>query len=184
LQPLLHIGGFHDFRFPNNDVDLLMLESKSSFKRQLNLLHAETHLPDESHKVGSCMSRLAFKVLCALIIQPLCEKRTITVVEFRSRLTDDLLLLSLKRFQYFTVVKHVKNYQNCLEEGETKEFEDEVNYLLEGLQPSQPLSVRYVEAIVIETTTTFFVWFNFVSLDVECCCLKPVHGVIVESRQT
>nr|XP_018670035.1 wings apart-like protein homolog isoform X2 [Ciona intestinalis] len=43
---------------------------------------------------------------------------------------------------YFTVVKHVKNYQNCLEEGEAQEFEDEVNYLLEGLQSSQPVSVR------------------------------------------
>jgi len=50
-----------------------------------------------------------------------------------------LLFLS----QYYTVVKHVKNYQNCLEEGEAKEFEDEVEYLLDGLQPSQPIPIRF-----------------------------------------
>ncbi|XP_076825241.1 wings apart-like protein homolog isoform X1 [Clavelina lepadiformis] len=43
---------------------------------------------------------------------------------------------------YYTVVKHVKNYQNCLEEGEAKEFEDDVDYLIEGLQSSQPIPVR------------------------------------------
>uniref|UniRef100_H2Z9U5 WAPL domain-containing protein n=1 Tax=Ciona savignyi TaxID=51511 RepID=H2Z9U5_CIOSA len=42
----------------------------------------------------------------------------------------------------FTVVKHVKNYQNCVVEGEAQEFADEVDYLLEGLQSSQPTSVR------------------------------------------
>jgi len=26
--------------------------------------------------------------------------------------------------------------------------------------------------------------YHFVSSDAECCCLKPVHSVIVESRQT
>nr|CAB3267662.1 wings apart-like protein homolog [Phallusia mammillata] len=47
---------------------------------------------------------------------------------------------------YYTVVKHVKNYQNCLEEGEAQEFEDDVEYLLEGLQPSQPFSIRCLSA--------------------------------------
>jgi len=29
-----------------------------------------------------------------------------------------------------------------------------------------------------------FIWADFVSSDAECCCLKPVHSVIIESRQT
>nr|XP_039272950.1 wings apart-like protein homolog isoform X2 [Styela clava] len=47
-----------------------------------------------------------------------------------------------KHQDYFTVVRHVKNYQNCLEEGEIQEYEDEVLYLQEGLPSHQPISVR------------------------------------------
>ncbi|XP_039272921.2 wings apart-like protein homolog [Styela clava] len=47
-----------------------------------------------------------------------------------------------KHQEYFTVVRHVKNYQNCLEEGEIQEYEDEVLYLQEGLPSHQPISVR------------------------------------------
>ena len=53
------------------------------------------------------------------------------------------------------MVKHVKNYQNCLEEGEAKEFEDEVSYLLEGLQASQPLPVRYASTNFIPMQRIF-----------------------------
>lgn len=42
------------------------------------------------------------------------------------------------------MVQHVKNYQNCLEEGEIQEFKDEVTYLVGGLQKSHPVSVRWV----------------------------------------
>jgi len=30
----------------------------------------------------------------------------------------------------------------------------------------------------------FFVRIDFMSSDAEFCCLKPVHSVIIESRQT
>ncbi|XP_077973803.1 wings apart-like protein homolog isoform X2 [Styela clava] len=47
-----------------------------------------------------------------------------------------------KHQEYFTAVRHVKNYQNCLEKGEIQEYEDEVLYLQEGLPSHQPISVR------------------------------------------
>jgi len=36
----------------------------------------------------------------------------------------------------------------------------------------------------IELVNWFFVWADYVSSDAECCCLKPVHSVIIENRQT
>ena len=44
--------------------------------------------------------------------------------------------------QLFTVVRNVKQAHECLELGESQQFFDEMEYLMDSLQPQQPLSVR------------------------------------------
>lgn len=44
--------------------------------------------------------------------------------------------------QLFTVVHNVKEAHECQEYGETQEFHDDVDYILDGLQSSQPLATR------------------------------------------
>ena len=45
-------------------------------------------------------------------------------------------------FQLYTVVRNVKEAHECLEHGETQEFKDEVEYLLDGLKDSLGLPIR------------------------------------------
>lgn len=45
-------------------------------------------------------------------------------------------------FQLFTVVRNVKEAHECQEYGEKQEFQDDVDYMLDGLQCSQPLATR------------------------------------------
>ena len=44
--------------------------------------------------------------------------------------------------QLYTVVRNVRQAHECLEIGESQQFFDEVNYLLDSVKPSQPLGVR------------------------------------------
>ena len=44
--------------------------------------------------------------------------------------------------QLFTVVANVKQAHECQEHGETQEFEDDIEYIMDGLDDSQPLPVR------------------------------------------
>lgn len=53
---------------------------------------------------------------------------------------NSLFILSV--FQLFTVVRNVKEAHECQEYGEKQEFQDDVDYILDGLQSSQPLPTR------------------------------------------
>ncbi|UYV83202.1 WAPAL, partial [Cordylochernes scorpioides] len=44
--------------------------------------------------------------------------------------------------QLFTVVKNVKQAHQCHESGETQEFNDDIEYLLESIQPANPTGAR------------------------------------------
>lgn len=73
---------------------------------------------------------------------------------------DLSLSLSLSE-QLFTVVRNVKEAHECQEHGETQEFHDDVDYILDGLQCSQPLATRCLRCF----TWAFFIWQmnNFIS---------------------
>ena len=44
--------------------------------------------------------------------------------------------------QLFTVVKNVKEAHECQEHGETQEFDDDIEYLLAGIEAVEPMSTR------------------------------------------
>ena len=44
--------------------------------------------------------------------------------------------------QLFTVVKNVKEAHECQEHGETQEFDDDIEYLLAGIESIEPMSTR------------------------------------------
>lgn len=45
-------------------------------------------------------------------------------------------------FQLYTVVQHVKHFNDVVEFGENQEFTDDIEYLLSGLKSNQPLNTR------------------------------------------
>ena len=45
-------------------------------------------------------------------------------------------------FQLYTVVRNVKQAHECQEYGETQEFCDDIEYILDGLSDTQPLPTR------------------------------------------
>jgi Wings apart-like protein regulation of heterochromatin len=45
-------------------------------------------------------------------------------------------------FQLYTVVHNVKQAHECQEYGETQEFCDDIEYILDGLRSSQPVATR------------------------------------------
>lgn len=44
--------------------------------------------------------------------------------------------------QLYTVVQHVKHFNDVVEFGENQEFTDDIEYLLSGLKSTQPLNTR------------------------------------------
>ena len=58
---------------------------------------------------------------------------------------DGALWLLLRRvvfLQLYTVVQHVKHFNDVVESGENQEFTDDFEYLETGLKSSQPLNTR------------------------------------------
>lgn len=57
-------------------------------------------------------------------------------------------MLSLRRrfsipvLQLYTVVQHVKHFNDVVEFGENQEFTDDFEYLATGLKSGQPLNTR------------------------------------------
>lgn len=45
-------------------------------------------------------------------------------------------------FQLYTVVQHVKHFNDVVEFGENQEFTDDFEYLATGLKCGQPLNTR------------------------------------------
>lgn len=45
-------------------------------------------------------------------------------------------------WQLYTVVQHVKHFNDVVEFGENQEFTDDIEYLLSGLKSTQPLNTR------------------------------------------
>ncbi|KAK3588920.1 hypothetical protein CHS0354_023680 [Potamilus streckersoni] len=55
--------------------------------------------------------------------------------------------VSKEHKELFTVVKNVKEAHLCQEFGETQDFDDDIEYLLEGLKDTEPLSTRCLSCI-------------------------------------
>lgn len=47
----------------------------------------------------------------------------------------------------YTVVRNVKKAYQCHESGETQEFNDDIEYLLEGVQPGNPIGARCLSVV-------------------------------------
>ncbi|KAK8770165.1 hypothetical protein V5799_013370, partial [Amblyomma americanum] len=52
-----------------------------------------------------------------------------------------------KARKLYTVVRNVKKAYQCHESGETQEFNDDIDYLLEGVQPSNPIGARCLSVV-------------------------------------
>lgn len=52
-----------------------------------------------------------------------------------------------KARELYTVVRNVKKAYQCHESGETQEFNDDIEYLLEGVQPSNPIAARCLSVV-------------------------------------
>lgn len=53
-----------------------------------------------------------------------------------------LSVLFVHVVQLFMVVRNVKRAHECQEYGETQEFTDDIDYIMDGLHDGQPLSTR------------------------------------------
>ncbi|XP_067876481.1 wings apart-like protein homolog [Heterodontus francisci] len=53
--------------------------------------------------------------------------------------------------ELYTVVQHVKHFNDVVEFGENQEFTDDIEYLLSGLKSSQPLNTRCLSIISLAT---------------------------------
>lgn len=49
--------------------------------------------------------------------------------------------------ELYTVVRNVKQAYQCHESGETQEFNDDIEYLLEGVQPGNPIAARCLSVV-------------------------------------
>ncbi|XP_052771917.1 wings apart-like protein homolog [Mya arenaria] len=54
----------------------------------------------------------------------------------------------------FTVVKNVKEAHECQEHGETQEFDDDIEYLLAGIESVEPMSTRCLSCIGLAQKST------------------------------
>uniref|UniRef100_L7MBA9 WAPL domain-containing protein n=1 Tax=Rhipicephalus pulchellus TaxID=72859 RepID=L7MBA9_RHIPC len=52
-----------------------------------------------------------------------------------------------KARELYTVVRNVKKAYQCHESGETQEFNDDIEYLLEGVQPGNPIGARCLSVV-------------------------------------
>jgi len=64
-----------------------------------------------------------------------------------------LLLLLLLLLQLYTVVRNVKEAHECQEYGETQEFCDDIEYILDGLTDTQPTATRCLRLIMTRSLT-------------------------------
>lgn len=53
-----------------------------------------------------------------------------------------MLFNKIPFYQLYTVVQHVKHFNDVVEFGENQEFTDDFEYLETGLKSSQPLNTR------------------------------------------
>ncbi len=74
-----------------------------------------------------------------LVIFTETKKTKVFIKEYFHHEIKHLLSLSL---QLFTVVQHVKHFNDVVEFGENQEFTDDFEYLATGLKTGQPLNTR------------------------------------------
>uniref|UniRef100_A0A8C4QA61 WAPL cohesin release factor a n=1 Tax=Eptatretus burgeri TaxID=7764 RepID=A0A8C4QA61_EPTBU len=81
---------------------------------------------------------------------PSLPPRLVKKIAFPSN-PDDEMVTSLKCHkddkELYTVVRQVKAFNEVLEFGETQEFSDDVEYLLSGLKPEQPVNIRCLSTV-------------------------------------
>uniref|UniRef100_A0A8C1A273 Wings apart-like protein homolog n=2 Tax=Cyprinus carpio TaxID=7962 RepID=A0A8C1A273_CYPCA len=64
---------------------------------------------------------------------------------------EELLPMPPSRSQLYTVVQHVKHFNDVVEFGENQEFTDDFEYLATGLKTGQPLNTRCLSVISLAT---------------------------------
>ncbi|XP_074088661.1 wings apart-like protein homolog isoform X3 [Macrotis lagotis] len=60
-------------------------------------------------------------------------------------------VLKTQSVALYTVVQHVKHFNDVVEFGENQEFTDDIEYLLSGLKSTQPLNTRCLSVISLAT---------------------------------
>lgn len=84
---------------------------------------------------------IRLKCLLNIFIQMTNEIRTLNI--FSENPPSPLLHLPVLLLrQLYTVVQHVKHFNDVVEFGENQEFTDDFEYLETGLKSSQPLNTR------------------------------------------
>lgn len=78
-------------------------------------------------------------------------------------MTGLCLLLVKYYLQLYTIVRNVKQAHECQDLGENQQIDDDLEFLLDGLEPTAPTSGRYLSAISLaqKCTNATFRYFNF-----------------------
>ena len=66
----------------------------------------------------------------------------IMLVDIRAHVRVHQVYHSIFQSPLCTMVRNVRQAHECLESGENQQFFDEMEYLMDSIQPSQPLAVR------------------------------------------
>lgn len=109
---------------------------------------------------------------CSLI--PLCSVALIDG-NWAHKITSSMLSFSL---QLYTVVQHVKHFNDVVEFGENQEFTDDFEYLATGLKTGQPLNTRCLRcgrhsfSVYSDHSVMFKLWHNVCSLQSFCNCVQ------------
>ena len=80
----------------------------------------------------------------------------IQIKEIFRAISLSILMSCWYLFQLFTVVTHVKQAHEVLEHGETQDFNDELDYIMDGLGRQQPLPVRCLRCVFSRSALIFF----------------------------
>ncbi|KAM4636749.1 wings apart-like protein homolog isoform 2-T2 [Discoglossus pictus] len=85
---------------------------------------------------------------------PAPPPRVIKTVTIPTRPYQDIVTALKCRKEHkelYTVVQHVKHFNDVVEFGENQEFSDDIEYLLSGLKSSQPINTRCLSVISLAT---------------------------------
>ncbi|XP_035668731.1 wings apart-like protein homolog [Branchiostoma floridae] len=82
---------------------------------------------------------------------PLLLTRRTSVAQRSHHAPVTALRVPREQKELYTVVSNVKNYNDCIELGETQEFSDDIEYLLDGLKSTVSAGTRCLSLISLAT---------------------------------
>ncbi|CAH1247043.1 WAPL [Branchiostoma lanceolatum] len=82
---------------------------------------------------------------------PLLLTRRTSVAQRSHHAPVTALRVPREQKELYTVVSNVKNYNDCIELGETQEFSDDIEYLLDGLKNTESAGTRCLSLISLAT---------------------------------